>query len=238
MPVPDLNLFCVRIAPAGRMCIAFPGGSELCVPWQNAKIPDPYEYSLAAFAAINSALQPLVPIFDIIDVVVAAVDCVKAVEKALGPPPDPSKLVQCFPKLAKALAKLLKLIPQLTIPVLIGKLLDVLILYLNGLRTQLLTIIRKQLRILRAQTYAFEVGSVQLQTAVDCATGDLDGYLKNLNDDALPVARLCALMNILLEIAGLAPIPSVQNLGADAQSSLAPIETLIVALTTVRAGFP
>ncbi len=238
MPVPDLNLFCVRIAPAGRQCIVLPGGAELCVPWQSAKIPDPYEYSLAAMAAINTALTPLVPFFDVLDVLVAAIDCIKAVEKALGPPPDPSKLVTCFPKLAKALAKLMKLIPQLVIPALVGKLLDVVILYLDGLRTQLLTILRRQLRILRAQERAAAIGSVQLQTALDCATLDLDAYLVNLNENALPVARLIGLMNLLLEIAGMEPIPSVQTIGANAQLALKPLEDTIVTLTAVRKLFP
>ncbi len=238
MPIPDLSLFCVRIAPQGRLCITMPGGSEMCVPWTNGRVPDPYEYSLAALGAINSALQPLIPFFDVLDVLIAIHDCVKAVEKALGPPPDPSKLIQCFPKLAKALGKLLKLIPQLSIPVMVGNLLDVTILFLTGLETQLLTVLRKQLRLLRAATYAAKIGSVQLQVAVDCANADLSAHLANMNKDAEATARLFVLINALLELAGMDPLPSITDLGTDAAKALKPIDALIEILTTARRALP
>jgi uncharacterized membrane protein (DUF2068 family) len=238
MPLPDLDLYCVRLSATPRLCVTLPGGAPLCVPWPSPKVPDPYEYSLAAMGMVNVALAPLIPFFNMLDVVVAAIDCIKAVEKALGPPPDPSKLVQCFPKLAKALAKLMQLIPQLVIPIAIGQLLDIVILYLTGLRTQLLTILRKQLRLLRSEERAQAIGSVQLQTALDCATLDLDAFLDNLNDASLPVARLLMLVNLLLEIAGMEPIPTVQAIGADAQKALGPLEDTIDALTTVRKLFP
>ncbi len=238
MPLPDLNVFCVRLGVANRPCITFPGGATVCVPFADSKIPDPSELVNQLMGPVNAALAPLVPIFNIIDVLVALVNCIKAMEEALGPPPRPDKLAKCLPDLAKKLAKLLKLIPQLSIPVLIGGLLDVLITYFMGLRLQLLTILRKTLRIIRAQTYAFDLGSVALRTVADCAQGDLDNYLQNLNENSAPIGRLILVLNALLELAGLDPLPEPNQLGADAQKALIPIDKTIAALTLVRKGFP
>ena len=66
--------------------------------------------------AIQPALTPLMPVFDIIDTVVAVFNCVKAIPDSLGPPPDPTALAACIPELAEKVSKLLKLIPQLSLP--------------------------------------------------------------------------------------------------------------------------
>lgn len=216
----------------------FPGGAELCAQFPDAKVPAFDELTNALLGNINAALAPLAPLFDLIDLLVAIINCIKAVEKCLGPPPDPTELVKCFPNLAKALAKVLKLIPQLSIPVLIGGILDVIIVNLQGLRAQLLTIINKQLRILRAQTRALALGSVQLQTAVDCATDDLDAFLNNLNANSAPLGRLINLLNAFLDLCGLPHLPTVNDLGNDAKAGLAPLDDTILALQLVRKGFP
>jgi hypothetical protein len=238
MPLPDLTVFCVRLAPGERLCVTFPGGATVCAPFSDARIPSPDELMSALLGPVNAALAPLTPIFNVIDVLAAVVNCVEAMEKALGPPPDPSKLAKCLPDLAKKLAKLLKLVPQLSIPVLIGGLLDVLIAYLIGLRAQLLTLIRQEIRILRAQTRALAIGSVALRTVSDCASGDVDNYLVNMNANAQPIGRLILVINALLELAGLEPLPTPADLGADAQKALAPLDEAISILQTVRQGFP
>lgn len=243
MPLPDLNVFCTQLAPGGRLCVTFPGGAELCIPFPDGKTPGLDELTNQLLGMVNAALMPLTPIFNIIDLLVALVNCIKAIEKALGPPPDPSKLAKCFPQLARALAKVLKLIPQLSIPVLIGGLLDVLIANLKGIRAVLLSIIRRQIRILASQARASALGSVQLQTAVDCAQGDLDAALVNLNENAKPLGRMINTLNALLALAGIGDadhpaIPSFATIGKSAEQAVAPIDVLIQAFTILRKGFP
>lgn len=238
MALPDLNEFCIKLFPGGQLCVTFPGGATLCAVFPDAKVPALDELTNALLGNINSALAPLAPLFDLIDLLVAIINCVKAVEKCLGPPPDPTELVKCFPNLAKALAKVLKLIPQLSIPVLIGGILDVIIVNLQGLRAQILTIINKQLRIIRAQTRAVALGSVQLMTSVDCATDDLTAFLNNLNANSAPLGRLINLLNAFLDLCGLPHLPTVNDLGADAAAALAPLDDAIKALQLVRKGFP
>ena len=89
------------------------------------EIPDPFSITLPGGVSMESinlmeqiqpALTPLMPLFDIIDTVVAVFNCIKAIPDTLGPPPDPTVLAACIPELAEKVAKLLKLIPQLSLP--------------------------------------------------------------------------------------------------------------------------
>ncbi len=238
MPLPDLHMFCIKLFPGGQLCVQFPGGAKVCANFPG-KIPSADELTGALIGQVNAALAPLMPIFRILDVLVAMVDCIKAVEKCLGPPPNPTELVKCFPKLARAMAEVLKLLPMLSIPVLIGGILDVLILNLRGVRACLLAFLLKQLRILAAATRARQLGSIQLQVAVDCATDDLNAAIVNLNERASALATLVAVLNALLDLAGLPELPlTVGALGADANASLAPLDESIRLLTVLRMGFP
>jgi phage baseplate assembly protein W len=168
MPLPNLSTVCIDLKVTSQeLCITFPGGAEMCV--QIPGVPDPTDVSKQLLAQANAALAPLVPIFNIVDAIIALFNCVKAIPDSLGPPPDPTKLAECIPDLAKKIDQLLKLIPQLSIPVLIAGLIDVLLFYLQGFRGQLEAIIAHQARLLAAATRAAELGNVQLRTVVDCA---------------------------------------------------------------------
>lgn len=239
MPLPDLNAFCVKLSVPAELCVRLPGGAAICARFPDGKIPTQGELTSALLAQVNTGLAPLTPFFDVLDVIQAMVNCIKAVEKCLGPPPDPTELIKCFPELGKALGKLLQLIPQLSVPVLIADVLDVIIAYLKGVRAQLLAFIRKQVRILAAEAYVRELGSIQLQTAIDCATDDLHVAIRNLNQGASALGQLVEVVNALLSLAGLPELPlGVGQLGADAESSLAPLDATLELLTGIRAGFP
>lgn len=237
MPLPDLSTVCIDLKVTSQeLCVTFPGGAEMCV--QIPGVPDPTDVSKQLLAQANAALAPLVPMFNIVDAIIALFNCVKAIPDSLGPPPDPTKLAECIPDLAEKIDKLLKLIPQLSIPVLIGGLIDVLLFYLQGLRGQLQSVIAAQLRIAAAATRAAELGNVQLRTVVDCANASMDAYLQNLNEGMKPLNRLIALLNLFLQLAGLPAIPDFKNLGDDAEAALAPLDAVIDSLKTVRAGLP
>ena len=238
MPLPNLSSLCLSNPTTTRPCITFPGGSEVCVTFPDNRIPDPSELINQLFAMVSSALAPFGPIFDIIDVLIAIVNCLKAVQKAIASfPPRPDELLSCFPPLAKAIAKLLSIVPALSIPVMVGELLDAIITFLQGLRNQLLAIIKKTLKLLVAQTKASQIGSTQLAAVVECAQADLDAYMANLSANAGPLGKLLQLINSLLGLAGINPLPGVQ-VGQDAQSAVAPLDTTIQALQTVRLAFP
>lgn len=239
MPLPDVQDMCVELDVSIQgLSVTFPGGAELSVQLPTVSIPDPTELSKQLMAQANAALMPLVPIFNIMDVVLALFECVKAIPDSLGPPPDPTKLAECIPNLAAKANKLLKLIPQLSVPLMIVGLIDVLITFLVGLRGQLKAIIDAQVRIALAATRAAELGNVQLQIVVDCANANIEAQMKSIGEGAAPVNRLIGVINLFMGLAGLEPLPDFANLGTDAQAALEPIDLIVAQLKTARSAIP
>jgi hypothetical protein len=240
MPLPDdLHEMCVDLNVSVQgLSITFPGGAELSVQLPTVSIPDPTELSKQLMAQANAALMPLVPIFNIMDVVLALFQCVKAIPDSLGPPPDPTKLAECIPDLAAKANKLLKLIPQLSIPLMIVGLIDVLIAFLEGIRGQLKAIIDAQVRIAQAAARAAELGNAKLQLVVDCANANIDAQMKSIGEGAAPVNRLIGVINLFMEFAGLPKLPDLANLGTDAQAALEPLDLIVDQLKTARSAIP
>lgn len=236
--LPDLGALCIKTEVTEGVCFTFPGGAEMCIPFPGSKIPDPSELTAAILGGANAALAPMVPIFNVIDLLVAMVDCIKAVEEALGPPPDPSKLIKCFPEMIKRLQKILRMLPPLSIPVMVGELLDIIILYFTGVRKNLLAVIKKQLRLLAASERAHALGSVALHTIVDCATADLDSFLVNMNQNAKPIGRFVVLLNTFLQMAGLPPIPDITDIATNAREAIEPLDNTITMLKRLRRTLP
>jgi hypothetical protein len=239
MPLPDLSVACIEIKVGKQdLCVTFPGGAEMCVQMPSVTVPDPSELSKQLMAQANAALAPLMPVFNIIDAVLALFNCVKAIPDALGPPPDPSKLAKCMPDVAKKVSKLLKLIPQLSVPLMIVGLIDVVLTFLEGIRGQLKAVIAAQVRIAAAATRAAELGNVQLSTIVDCANANIEAQIKNLGESAAPVNRLIGVINLFVELAGLPKLPDLSNLGNDAQAALGVLDPLVDQLKAARSAIP
>ena len=131
MALPPIGTFCVALTAPVPLCITMPGGARICATVQSGIVPTPDEMANAVLGQLSPAMAPLTPFFDVLNVLIALVDCMKAVEQCLGPPPNPTKLVQCFPKLEAAIAKLLGIVPQLSVPIMIGEALDALIAFLT-----------------------------------------------------------------------------------------------------------
>ena len=239
MGLPNLDLYCQPNTVSSRACITVPGGAEICAYPADGTIPDPSKQIKALFGQVNAALAPLVPIFDIIDCVVALTNCIKAVQKAIASvPPQPQKLAQCIPELADRLSKLLKLVPQLSIPALVGSFLDALILYFQGVRLQLIQVAKKQLFILQGNEAARELGTVALTHVLECSQRDVDDYLLNLNSDSEAIGRMLLIINSLLQMAGLDPIPGSSDLMGNVDEIAVGIDATIKALQAIRPAFP
>jgi hypothetical protein len=214
--VPDPACANVVQVPGG-VCITFPGGAQLCVQ-TGIRTGDYMAMVEAFFSMINSTLMPLVPFFNILDVLIALFNCIQSVPKILV---DPGALVDCIKQLAQAIAKILAMLPPLSIPRMIKGILLVIGLILTGFALEMQALIAQQQRILRAATAAAQPGNVHLQAVVNCATGNFDLQLQNLNAAMAPLNRLIGLINILLALVPGSPsVPSIGNLGSDAEGAL------------------
>lgn len=239
MPLPDLTELCIELSSGpGELCLTFPGGVQICAQ-AGYDIGDPGDITASLFAQLNSALAPMGMLFTVIDVVKGIFDCVKAIPDCLGPPPDPSKLANCLPDLAKKVSALLKLLPPFSIPVLVGGLIDVVITALTGLKIRITALLAKQLKISSSSLIAAKMGAgVQLKTAVDCATSNLSIELSNTNAGLQPLSRLLGIINLFLQLAGLPCIPPPPGLGVLSNALLKPIDDFIKVLQSIKAGLP
>lgn len=241
MPIsllPDLQSSCIEITTGvGEVCIKLPGGSKVCASI-GVEFGDPNEILRALIAEINTALAPLGPFFNILDVVKCVFDCIQAIPDALGPPPDPTAIVQCIPNLAKAVNKLLEMLPINSVPILAKSILEAIILLLRAMRSKLLAMIQQAARILAAATKAAETGNFQLQLVVDCANGNMEAQLENMNASMAPLNRLIGLLNTLLELAGLDCIPALGDFSEVSDAVLAPLDATIELLEMIKAAIP
>ncbi len=238
MPLPDLSTVCVEIeATPQDLSITFPGGAEMSVQIPTVGVPDPTELSKQMMAQANAALAPLVPVFNVLDTVLALFKAVKAIPDAITNL-NPSGIAQAMPDLTQKANKLLKLVPQLSVPFMIVGLIDTLLAYLEGLRGQLHAIVDAQVRIGQAAARASQLGNVQLQVVVDCANANVAAQMQNLSEGSKPVNRLVGVVNLFMELAGLQKLPDLADLGTDAQAALASLDAVVDQLKAARAAIP
>lgn len=238
MPIGNLEDICVELTVTPQsLSLTFPGGAEMNVQLPDVGIPDPMQISKQLMAQANAALAPLVPVFNVIDTVLALFKTVKAIPDAITSL-NPGKITDALPDLVKKASKLLKLVPQLSVPLMILGLIDVLLTFLDGLSGQLRAIVDQQVRIQAAATRAAELGNVQLQGVVDCANKHVQVQMQNLAESTAPVNRLIALINVFMELVGLPRLPDLSDLGPDAQAALQPLEDMVKVLKDVRKTIP
>lgn len=212
------------------------------------EIPDPFQLTLPGgvtiehinlMEIIQPALTPLVPIFDIIDTVVAVFNCVKAIPDTLGPPPDPTVLAACLPDLAEKVAKLLKLIPQLSLPLLIVRLIDLVIDTLRQARSELMHLQQQVQQILGVIDRATNLEDAGLMAIAQCAQANVAQEAANVGKSLAALGKLIGLINLFMGMVGGPEIPDLSNLaGRPLDDVIPPIDAIIEALQTARNAVP
>ena len=212
------------------------------------EIPDPLNLTLPGgvqierinlMEVIQPALTPLVPIFDIIDTVVAVFNCIKAIPDTLGPPPDPTVLAACLPDLAEKVAKLLKLIPQLSLPLLIVGLIDLVIDTLRQARSLLLHLQQQIVQILGAIDRATNLEDAGLMAIAQCAQANVAQEAANVGKALASLGKLIGLINLFMGMVGGPEIPDLSDLaGRPLDDVIPPIDAIIETLQNARAAVP
>lgn len=260
MPLPDLSALCVHTDLEARISISMPGGLEITAEFPELRLPNPSEISAALFAQLNASLAPLAPIFLIIEVVIALFDCIKAVEKAIASfPPRPDLLIKALANLSIKIGLLLKIVPTISVPIMVSGIIDGLITYFRGIKAQLTFVIdasaELDLKAARADFLAsLGIGGeadidgnislsagAQLHGVVGCARADLNLFMLNMNLSGSAVVRMINDVNGLLQIAGIGtkehptiPVPSAFSIAIGTE----PIDAIIKTLEDVKKLLP
>ena len=211
-------------------------------------LPDPFDITLPGgvtiehinlMEVIQPALTPLVPIFDIVDTVVAVLNCIQAIPAALGPPPDPTVLAACLPELARKVDRLLRLIPQLSLPLLIVRLIDLVIDALRKARSELLHLQQQMVQIAGAVDRATDLDDAGLMAIAQCARANVAQEAANVGKALASLGRLIGLINLFMGMVGGPQVPDLSDLaGRPLDEAIEPIDTLIEAFQAVRSSVP
>jgi hypothetical protein len=211
-------------------------------------LPEPFELTLPGgvtlerinlLEVIQPLLAPLVPLFNVVDTIVAIHNCVRAIPDALGPPPDPTILAACLPDLAEKLAKLLEMLPQLSLPLLLRQVLDLVIDTLRQARSELVHLQEQVGQITRAIDRATELEDAGLMAIASCAQANLEQEAANVGQMLASLGRLIGLVNLFLGVLGLPEVPDLSSVaGLPLDEVIAPIDALIAVFAAARNGVP
>jgi hypothetical protein len=226
--------------PAPRQ-IVFPGGAALSqVLAAGSEVPSGLDAATNLLAQASPAMAPLMPIFNIIDAVLALVECVQAVPDALGPPPDPAKMVEALSGLAEKLPKLLDLLPQVATPRMVIGMVDTLIDFLEGLRDQIEAILLQAERTRAATAKAEELGDANLLHIAGCAEAQGQAQLQAMADALAPMNTPMSALSLFLGLLGLPEVPALDGLIniENPEDAFVRIDDLINLLRSIRDAVP
>lgn len=207
MPVTGFNQTCLPlIVPDGEKTITFPGGAEISMSFPSAVPITEGEQLQALFAQFNTALSPLQPVFNIIEAIIAIFKVICALAHFNIP-----EVIRSLPNLAEKIDALIKLIPQLSVPLMVVDFINHLITYLDTTIEGVKQVALYQARIIAAETAAADAG-VDLSIVIDCAKADVSATLSFMGEQAKPVNQLLDLVNAFLSLIGIPCLPSFSNI--------------------------
>jgi hypothetical protein len=221
-----MALPCIKVEAvpeAGRLTL--PGGAALV------------HQDLATIA--QPAMAPMVPVFDVIDALVTAIGVVQAIPDALGPPPDPSGLIQLMPELAEKLSKLLGLVPQVSLPLTVVGLVDAVINALEQAKSQLMALVEQVTRITRAVERASQIGDPELERLVGCARDGVAQTTSNVGRALGAAGGALAMIRIFMGFIGGPEVPDLASLdGLPLDEATAAVDGLVATLRSLRDAIP
>ena len=186
---------------------------------------------------IQPALAPLVPLFNIVETLVAVKACVEAATEM----PDPTALIGCIPGLSAAIAKLLALLPQVSVPRLLADLIDCIIRELEKLNRFVLGLLGEIARIAAILERAAELDDPNLNAFAVCATGRVGAQYDDAFKALVVLGRLLGVIRGFLELIGMddSLVPDFEALSsASIEEVQEPLDSAIESLRTLRGLLP
>lgn len=188
---------------------------------------------------VQPALAPLMPVFDIVDAVVATFNCIQAIPDAFGPPPDPSVIAACIPELGSKINKLLQLIPQLSLPVTIVGIIDLVIGDLQKARSELAHLQSQLTQLTGAIERAAELEDAELEAITNCAKNNIEREAANVGKQLASLGKLMGVLGLFLGMIGGPAVPDLSSLsGQTLDQVIAPIDALLEQLQALRSSVP
>lgn len=207
-PVVDFSELCAPVPGMPKqLCLTLPGGMEICTQPGYLHL-GLFEYVRLAMGMANSSLAPLGPIFRILDAVAAIQRCLSVIPEILGPPPNPKKLFDALADLAEKMKLVAKLMPMLSVPIMLLQMLDIFIATLEAASHELISIARYLERIQQADLAANQAPG--LAEIVKCAKSSAAIQMSNIEYMFASINPTIDMLNMFAGLAQLGdpfPIP-------------------------------
>jgi hypothetical protein len=187
---------------------------------------------LLAYAQL--ALAPLKPMFDILAALFAIIEILNTVPDIVT---NPSKFLKAMKNAAKKFAALAQLLPQISVPIFAGHVIDLLIKVLQGFLVELDAIALKEQDIVDLENKILSA-SDPLAQVVDCARKINRLKMCMLDEQMAGMTPFFDLLNLISSLAGLPSIAMVGALGHDVFGARSSVATLIQTLQLVRKSIP
>lgn len=210
-------------------------------PARIPELPDPRRLTLPGGVSIEHldlasvvqpALTPLMPAFDILNAVLGVFDVLKAI-------PDPFAIAEAIVKLAEKIAKLAGLIPQLSLPLTVVELVDLVIGVLGDARDVLVQLQERKTAVTAAQERAAELGDAALAEIAECAAANIEQEAANLGKRLGALGSLVGIFNLFLGMIGGPEVPDLSSIGGKPLDEvIEPLDALVTTLETVRSAIP
>ncbi len=214
--------------------ICFPGGFCLSHIWDAIdQIPHLADISLDFFSQIGPAMAPLAPFFSLLDTVLAVYRCVSAIPDVITSL-DPSELLNCLPALAELIDKILKLIPQLSIPKMVIAIIRNMAALIRAIAADLEYIKSQIQRIADMINRAADLNDVKMNGFLVCAQDTVNGSVLSTAEALKGIGRMILLVNIFIGLFGGEEIPCFGSLiGDNLADGLDVIIDLLLALADI-----
>ncbi|MDJ0766812.1 MAG: hypothetical protein QNJ97_27815 [Myxococcota bacterium] len=185
---------------------------------------------------IDPLLAPLMPVFNIIDTIVAIMNCIKAIPDVIT---DPTAIGACLKELGEKIAQLLKLLPQLSLPLLLLQLIDLLIGTLNQAKNEIEYLQNQVVRITQAIDRAKELDDPNLMSLAQCAQQNIAQEAANVGKSLTSLGKLIGLINLFMSMVGGPEIPDMSDLsGKPLDKMIEPLDALLTTLQAARRAVP
>lgn len=211
--------------------ICFPGGFCLSHVHQaiNA-VPHGADVPLQFFSQIGPAMAFLQPLFKIVEFAVQIFKCIEAIPDAITNL-DPMGVIECVPGLADILNYILEMIPQVSIPRMIIKLVRAMAALLRAVASDFEYIKSQIQRINDAINRAADLNDVEMSGFLQCAEKTAEDSMMSTATALQGIGRIILLINIFVAIIGGEEIPCFTTIAADKLAG--PLDVVIDVLTGI-----
>lgn len=200
----------VPIIGPRNLGVQFPGGAKINAFLTNLYATE-FEVAQDLLGKVSVLLVPFKVLFDIIEVVLAVKRILDAVPNVVT---KPQELVKELKAAGKLFVNLATLLPQLSLPILLGHICDLLDMLLTGFIAECEACIAKENDI-RAIEYDIADKISPMTQILDCARRINQQRLCAVVEGMAPVMMLIEALNKLLELLGFKPLPPLADLSND-----------------------